>query len=230
MRERDDPQSDQRPTQYDLAIIQCNPANQPLQVMRRSLALAFALTLSLAPAPMQRHGASTHLDRMLPSDSLAGELMLAAEPVPQVLKLTSIPETVAAAGAASAPSDPAAQHRRLASHHHPAKRKREADDDQRPDIAPASIADSAAAATAVPTASAPYSGVDTAELAAVVPWARRRFVWEALQLQLQVCRASVSPNIVHVLPGHTCNCWPLHRSIALVQTCPATYSASKARN
>ena len=32
MRERDDPLSDQRPTQYDLAIMHCSPAGQPLQV------------------------------------------------------------------------------------------------------------------------------------------------------------------------------------------------------
>ncbi len=32
MRERDDPLSDERPTQYDLAIVQCGAAGQPLQV------------------------------------------------------------------------------------------------------------------------------------------------------------------------------------------------------
>ena len=32
MRERDDPLSDQRPTQYDLAVVQYSPAGQPLQV------------------------------------------------------------------------------------------------------------------------------------------------------------------------------------------------------
>ncbi len=127
----------------------------------------------------------------------------------QLLKLTSVPDAVAAAGAAQSSSAPPAQYRQHPSHRHPAKRKREADDDD--DLQAAGSApladrhrDSAAAAAgaaameqdvksepssgkASQAADAPYSGVDTAELATVVPWASRRFVWDTLQLQLQVC-------------------------------------------
>ena len=128
----------------------------------------------------------------------------------QLLKLTSVPDAVAAAGAAQSSSAPSAQHRQHLSRHHPAKRKREpdGDDDSQPagsaplaDRGRGSAAGAAAteqdvesepdAAKASRAADAPYSGVDTAELATVVPWASRRFVWDTLQLQLQVCCAEL---------------------------------------
>ena len=115
-----------------------------------------------------------------------------SELAPQVLKLTSVPETVAAAGAVLTLSDASAQHHQVASHHHPAKRKRDEDDEGRP-AAGASLIDGTTASAAGLSVAGQYSGVDTAELASVVPWARRRFVWEALQLQLKV-RYAMPPN------------------------------------
>ena len=122
-----------------------------------------------------------------------------------MLKLTSIPDAVAAAGAALSRSDPAVQQRQIVGDHHPAKRKREADDADRPSVG-ASVTDSATDPTAVPSVSAPYSGVDTAELASVVPWARRRFAWEALQLQLQVCLDTVTHTASSVTSYRTAYC------------------------
>ena len=140
----------------------------------------------------------------------------------QLLKLTSVPDAVAAAGATQSSSAPSAQHRQHPSHQHPAKRKREPDDDEQPaSSAPLSERASAAAAAVaaaeqdVPAdsnaastsqaAGAQYSGVDTAELATVAPWARRRFVWETLQLQLQVCCSQCDVVEPSPCPDLTCN-------------------------
>ena len=108
---------------------------------------------------------------------------------PQVLKLVSIPEAVAAAGAASAhghlaPSPPAVH--RPSQPQQRAKRKRGDEPPDEPDPVALAIGKGEAESGAVSSSAVQRAAEEAAELRGVVEWCRHRLVWGVLLLQLRV--------------------------------------------